>query len=352
MQAGNAVEDFVAKISQALEGAGRKGIHVRAGAGSCDLEAQQFDRRLPEEAEPFPTGRPHHLESPVGSRDLGGHHGTSRLCYFLDGVQSSREIGRLGMSPVVVSTVAAAIVNRCGMRFSRMPLESPPTVVQAVILPRSAGDAGVEAFWDLLLAAGFSELDPEEVPSSPHLVLDSAEYIVEADPSDYVGMRERAHRRVRSLRERLEGGLLRRWEGDDRVLEDFEAWIAVDGQLKDIRESNRRAIGLIKSVARPEFVGKDVGMLLDLGPGMRTTSFVPDWQLRRERSERRTSWYLRMWPPQRGAAALGSLMRIEAPRDTEPGTVDELRRWVLAERAPLAKPDPRWPAMIYPIRYV
>src|SRR5215210_6956997 len=352
MRAGSASKDFVEKISQALEGAGRKGIHVTAGFGSCDLEAQQFSPDLQEDEETFPAGRPHHLESPVGPRDLGGHDGTSQLCYFLDGVQSSREIGRIGMSPVIVSTVAAAIVNRCGRRFSRMPLESPPAVVQAVILPRSAGDASVEALWDLLLVAGFSELDPDEVPSSPHLVLDSAEYIVEADPSDYVGMRERARGRVRSLRERLESGLLRRWEGDDRVLEDSEAWIAVDGQLKDIRESNRRAVGLIKSVARPEFVGKDVGMLLDLGPGMRTTSFVPDWQLRRERSERRTSWYLRMWPPQRGADSLGSLMRVEAPRDTGPGQVDEISRWILAERAPLAKPDPRWPAMIYPIHYV
>ncbi|MBA3617465.1 MAG: hypothetical protein H0W52_15315, partial [Rubrobacteraceae bacterium] len=86
----------MAKISRALEGAGRKGIHVTSGAGSCDLEAQQFGNHPPEEDEPFPTGRPHHLESPVGSRDLGGHDGTSRLCYFLDGVQSSREIGRIG----------------------------------------------------------------------------------------------------------------------------------------------------------------------------------------------------------------------------------------------------------------
>src|ERR687889_321261 len=244
MQAGSA-EDFVGKISLALEGAGRKGIHVTLGAGSCDLEAQQFGMFPPEE-EQTPVGRPHHLETPVGPRDLGGHDGTSRLCYFLDGVQSSREIGRIEMSPVVVATVAAAIVNRCERRFSRMPLENPPTVVQAVILPRSAGDAGVEAFWELLVEAGFSELDPEEVPSSPHLVLDSAEYIADADPSDYVGMRERARGRVRSLRERLEGGLLRRWEGDDRVLEDSDAWIPVDRQVQDLAESNRRAVGLIK----------------------------------------------------------------------------------------------------------
>jgi hypothetical protein len=256
------------------------------------------------------------------------------------------------MAPVIVATVGAAIVNRCDRRFSRMPLENPPVVVQAMILPRSIGDTQVETFWELLLEAGFSELGPDEVPSSPHLILDSTAYMADADPSDYVGMRERARVRIRALRERLEGGMLRQWELDDRTLEDSDAWIAVDGQLKDIRESNRRAIGLIKSVARPEFVGKDVGMLLDLEPGMRTTSFVPDWQLRRDPGEQRTSWYLRMWPQQRGTDALGSLMRIEAPRDIDPEQVDEISRWVLAERAPLAKPDPRWPAMIYPIHYV
>ena len=352
MLMGSTANEFVAKISTALVGASRKGIHVTAGAGTCDLEDQQFSRRTAEEEEFIPTGRPHHLEEPPGPRDLGDHDGISRLCYFLDGVQSAREIGRIEMAPVIVATVAAAIVNRCDRRFSRMPLESPPALVQAVILPRSAGDAKVEAFWELLLEAGFSELGPDETPSSSHLVLDSAEYMAERDPSDYVGMRERARVRVRALRERLEGGMLRTWELDDRTLEDRDAWIAVDGQLKDIRESNRRAIGLIKSVARPEFVGKDVGMLLDLEPGMRTTSFVPDWQLRRDPGERRTSWYLRMWPPQRGADALGSLMRVEAPRDMEPDQIDEISRWILAERAPLSKPDPRWPAMIYPIHYV
>jgi hypothetical protein len=351
MLMGSTADDFVAKISTALVGASRKGIHVTAGAGTCDLENQQFSRHITEE-EPAPTGRPHHLEEPPGPRDLGDHDGTSRLCYFLDGVQSSREIGRIEMAPVIVATVAAAIVNRCDRRFSRMPLKTPPSLVQAVILPRSAGEAKVEAFWELLLEAGFSKLGSDETPSSPHLVLDSAEYMAEADPSDYVGMRERARVRVRALRERLEGGMLREWELDDRTLEDRDAWIAVDGQLENIRESNRRAIGLIKSVARPEFVGKDVGMLLDLEPGMRTTSFIPDWQIRLDPGKQRTSWYLRVWPPQRGADALGSLMRVEAPRDTTPEMVDEISRWILAERAPLSKPDPRWPAMIYPIHYV
>ena len=351
MLRGRTTDDFVARLGRALEQAGRKGVYVTVGNGACDLEAQQFSRQGPEE-EQFPPGRPHHLETPPGPRDPGVHGGISKLCYFLDGVQSSREIGRIGMAPVVVATVAAAIINRCDRRFSRMPMKTP-TVVQAVILPRSTGDESIEALWQLLLEAGFSELGAEEVPSSSYLVLDSTEFMgEELDPSDYVGMRERASVRVRAIRERLEGGMLRNWELDDRTLEDPDTWIAVDGQLKEIRESNRRAVGLIKSVARPEFVGKDVGMLLDLEPGMRTTSFVPDWQLRRAPGEHRTSWYLRVWPRQPGADALGSLMRVEAPRDTPSETVDEITRWVLAERAPLAKPDPRWPAMIYPIHYV
>src|SRR3954453_14166784 len=179
MLAGRTAKDFVAKISEALTEAERTGIYVTAGVGSCDLEAQQFARHSLEEEEPFPEGRPHHLESPPGPRDLGSHDGTSRLCYFLDGVQSSREIGRIEMAPVIVATVAAAIVNRCDRRFKRIPLESPPVLVQAVILPRNAGDARVEAFWELLLEAGFSELGPDEVPSSPHLILDSAEYMAE-----------------------------------------------------------------------------------------------------------------------------------------------------------------------------
>ena len=344
---GSTANDFVGRIGRALEDASKQGINITAGAGAGDLEFQQLVRRVLEEQEP-PLGRPRHLETPPGSRDPGRPGGFSRLCYFLDGLQSSREVGRIGAVPVVVATVAATIVNRCDRRFSRMPLQGTPVVVRAVILPRRIGDPKVAAFWDLLMKVGLVELGPEEDLTSTDLVLDSTEYTSVMDPADYVGMRERALGRVRTLRERLEGELLRRWEGDDRVL-DSEDWIAVDGQL---RETTQRAVGLIKSVARPEFVGKDVGMLLDLEPGMRTTSFVPDWQLRRDPSEQRTSWYLRMWPQQRGADALGSLMRIEAHRDTPPESVDEISCWILAERAPLAKPDPRWPAMIYPIQYV
>ncbi len=349
---GSKNDDFTDHVIHALGDARRKGIRFTAGAGEGDLELQNL--RLPAEDEDGEAaGRPRHLETPPGARDPGSADGKSGLRYFLDGVQSSYEIGRIGAAPIIVANVAAAVAERDERRISRMDLDGPPEIVRAVILPRSAGE-DAEAFYQLLRDAGLTELFHDEVPSSSDLVLDSG-YVDEEGVSDYVGMRERAFGRVRSLRERVESELLSRWEGDDRVLENEDDWIAVDGQLRGrVRDltAPARAIGLIKNIARPEFVGEDARMLLDLEPRMRTTSFIPDWQLRRDPNERRTSWYVRMWPPQQSANALGSLSRIEAPRDTPPEWVDEISRWLLAERAPLAKPDPRWPSMIYPIRHV
>jgi hypothetical protein len=351
MLMGSTSKDFVAKIDEALAGAGREGIPVTAGAGACDMEMQQLALRAAEDDTNSEAG-PRHLESPPGPREPGKPDGTSKLCYFLDGVQSTHEIGRIGPVPIVATTVAAAIINRCDRRFSRMPFEIPPSVVRAIILPLGVSER-VDAFHELLTREGLVDLGYEDAPEATDLVLDSTGYANLSDPADYVGMKALAYGRARSLRERLESELLQRWDGDDRVL-DSEDWIAVDGQLRRRVEDPlpRRAIGLIKSVARPEFKAEDVNMLLDLEAGTRTTSFIPGWQLQRPADDQRTSWYLRMWPQQRGADALGSLMRIEAPRDTGPEQVDEISRWILAERAPLAKPDPRWPAMIYPIHYV
>src|SRR5829696_320556 len=78
MLAGRTSKDFVTKISGALSEAVCRGIYVTAGAGSCDLEAQQFSRHSPENKEPIPAGRPYHLEEPPGPRDLGNHDGCDR----------------------------------------------------------------------------------------------------------------------------------------------------------------------------------------------------------------------------------------------------------------------------------
>jgi hypothetical protein len=351
MLSGRTTGDFITRVGRALEDAGRRGIHLSSGAGACDLEARNLAERTAGE-DVASEGGPDHLEGTPRAVNPGSPEGVSKLCYFLDGVQSTHEVGRIGPVPIIATTVAAAIANRCDRRFSRMPFDVPPTVLQAIILPLGV-DEGVDGFHELLVREGLRELYEDSPISEGQLVVDSTEYATSApEAADYVTLQAMGYGRARSLRERLESEMLRQWEGDDRTLEDADGWIAVDGQLRDIREANRRAVGLIKTVARPEFRGGDMEILLDLEAGMRTTSFIPGWQRGLSPVEQRTSWYLRMWPRQRGADALGSLMRIEAPRGIEAEEVDEISRWVLAERAPLAKPDPRWPAMIYPIHYV
>jgi hypothetical protein len=344
-------KEFVARVSGALAAAGRSGIRVTAGMGACDLETQQIAGHAFKDDLSEDDAAPRHLEGMPKPVDPGQPDDSSRLCYFLDGVQATHEIGRIGPVPIIVTSVAAAIVNRCDRRFSRMVVEGLPAVVRAVILPLDIDDERVRALRELLRAESFATLGYEEAPHTANLILSSTEHACPPEPTDYVGMKEKAFGRARSLRERLEAELLRRWEGDDRIL-NSEDWIAVDGQLPWAETPSPRAVGLIKSVARPEFEGEDITTLLDLAQGMRTTSFVPGWQLRRATTDQRCSWYARLWPPQRGADALGSLIRIEAPLDTKPEEVDEITRWILAERAPLAKPDPRWPAMIYPIHHV
>jgi len=45
------------------------------------------------------------------------------------------------------------------------------------------------------------------------------------------------------------------------------------------------------------------------------------------------------------------LVRVEVVRDSfTPERADEVSRWILAERAPVALPDKRWSTMAYGIR--
>ena len=49
--------------------------------------------------------------------------------------------------------------------------------------------------------------------------------------------------------------------------------------------------------------------------------------------------------------ALWGIVRVEVAETEDPSArADEVSRWVLAERAPLALPDSRWDRMAYPVR--
>jgi hypothetical protein len=343
---------FAALLETALKRAAGDG--VRFSAGSSNLEAAHFAPDTGEAEQRKNSLNPFESD-PVQERHPGEPRGESGLSYFLDGVQATREVCRVGTVPVVTVTVAAAIVRRENRRLHRFPLEGVPQVVRAVVLPGRTEDPQAQAIFEAAKEALPLMDDASDVTEeAPAGLVDSTRYDPEVDPADYAGLKTRAYVRARALRESLESELLRRWAR----LAPNDGWIAVDGQLP---LDEPRAVGLIKSSTRPFLRGDETRMLLDLEQGHRTTAFVPPWRAERAEAghteEDRASWYLRMWPPEttgEGSDATSGLVRVEAASDAgwSPEEYDEITRWILAERAPLAKPDPRWPSMIHPVHYV
>ncbi|WP_119069712.1 hypothetical protein [Rubrobacter indicoceani] len=349
-------QDFSTALAAALKDAARSG--VKFSAGGSDLEWERFN------AHPFDgeeEGRRDSLlafeSDPVVERSPGEPDGTSRLSYFLDGVQTTEEIGRIGTVPVVMTTVAAAIAHRADRRLHRLDVPGVPTLMRALILPHDAHDPGARALYSAAQEQGFPVpvSDAEAVTSgSENVLLDSTQHEPHLDPADYSGLKQRAYQRASSLRAAMEVALLERWS----QMETGDSWIAVDGQLPAPTEN---AVGLIKNARKFFFGGEEARMLLDLEAGKRTTAFVPPWRNERMKAgraeEERASWYVRMWPASassEGADATSGLIRVETnvPFSRQSETFDEISRWILAEKAPLARPDLRWASMIYPIHYV
>jgi hypothetical protein len=65
------------------------------------------------------------------------------------------------------------------------------------------------------------------------------------------------------------------------------------------------------------------------------------------------SWYLRLRDAT-GRSPLFGLVRVEVARPDDARALaeraDQVSRWLLAERAPVALPDQRWDVMVYGVR--
>ena len=163
-------------------------------------------------------------------------------------------------------------------------------------------------------------------------------------------LREAARLAMSKSRGNLEKKLVQKW------LRDFDGasdWLLVDGSLGgtlggDYKNyENPNIVGVIKSHQTQYFEMQDQRKILSLRVGERSGVFMP---LGRERRAPVYSWYLRIRPND-GQDLYFGLMRIEAAAsDRTLEMVDEISRWLLAERSPLSLPDSRWDKMIYPIR--
>jgi hypothetical protein len=236
---------------------------------------------------------------------------------FLDGVQRMHLVAYAGAAPIYVAEIAAAVRQRRGARLQTVVEERRRLVIARPHALAAAADA-----LDGLATLGLPEDEP------PHPVRDLAQ----------------ASRALDRARGRLELDVGRRFRrGSD-------GWLLVDGSLAESPEwvTDPRTIGVSKSHFTLPFEGDDLDRYLRLPLRHRTSIFEP--QTRSVAPVR--AWALRLWDWETRDLFHG-LVRIEvAPANGIPATADLLSRWLLAERAPLSTPDPRWDRLLYGIHSV
>lgn len=239
---------------------------------------------------------------------------------FVDGIQQYVVDGHLGLTPVVRAYVDAAVlarrdgVLRCAARVGEEFL----VVAEARLTSRQR--AALKA---IDLPVRQSDAGPR-----PHPLVDlwAATQVIE---------RRRAACEMAAARAFLAEGP--------------EAPLFVDGAVAGLAGAPgaERAIGIVKEHDTQFLDGPDLDVALTLPAGFRSSVFA------RSGSGGEThSWYLRLWPwPEEDL--LHGLARLE--RLAGGATVAEatrVSRWLLAERAPIAAPDPRWDRLIYPMHEV
>lgn len=236
---------------------------------------------------------------------------------FLDGIQRSELLAYAGAAPIVSAEIAAGVRERTGGRLATVTVERRFLALARPSALAAAGDA-LEGLATVAL--------PEDEP--PHPVRDLAN----------------ASRALDRARGALELAVAARYRGRSG------AWLVVDGALSESPAwaEDPRIIGVAKSHATLPFDGADLERYLRLPPGHRSSVFAPA-----TRSVAPVhAWALRLWPWE-GRDLFHGLVRIEvAPVNGSPEMADLLSRRLLAERAPVSTPDPRWDRLLYGIHSV
>ena len=256
-------------------------------------------------------------EAPLACRAVGPPVPWPDPVAFLDGVQRLQLLAYAGSAPVLLGEVAAAVRERRGGRLY--------TVVESRRWLAIGRPAALAAAADAL--SGLAELPlPDEEPAHPVRDLTQAGRVLD---------------RARGALE-LEVGAAYRRRSD--------AWLVIDGSLSESPDwaADPRALGVSKSHATLPFDGADLERYLRLPAGQRTSVFAPA-----SRSVAPVlAWAVRLWPWEDRDLFHG-LVRVEvAPANGGTESADLLSRRLLAERAPLSTPDPRWDRLLYGIHSV
>jgi len=236
---------------------------------------------------------------------------------FLDGIQRHRVVAYDGPLPLVIGTVAAAVLRREGRT-----LRAAEVRVRRLAIAREG-----------VLAAAGTALDGFE-----RVTLDAEEIPHAARDLD----------RARAILDQHRGAL--EVEVGDAFRRRHRDWVVVDGSLAESPAwaADGRMIGVAKSHATLPFDGPALRRYLSLPVGHRTSIFQP--------ASRRVapvwSWGLRLraWE---GRDPFHGLVRVEAaPGEETARRATDISRWILAERSPLSTPDRRWDRQLYGMRAV
>ena len=241
---------------------------------------------------------------------------------FLDGIQESRVIRLSRGIPLVWGRVSAVIKRRVERRLTTW---EHPIIESRIYAPLSALDAETHHSLAGLPVVDTSRADDDGVLSRhPAHVTEQALHAVQRD------------------REHAERTLAEQWCGT------MHEPLLVDGSISGsaIVATYPCAVGVVKSHRQLYATAPLLDVILGLACGERT----PVVRIAPRNRSAVHSWYLRL---RDGAPhdALWGIVRVEvAESDDPPARADEVSRWVLAERAPLALPDSRWDRMAYPVR--
>ena len=259
---------------------------------------------------------------PGVSRDMQSGFGA-----FLDGAQKVRLIARHEGVPLVLGVTSAVVRVRVNRRLTTWG-HQPPKVEFKLYLPLRylppladlpLGETG-------LTVVDTSKADANGDYPSPHPQV----------------LLDRAIRAIDQQREQLEDQIAEAWCARN------EAPLFVDGGINRsaVVASSGCAVGVIKS-HRTLYVEDDaLKVVLNLAVNERSSVFRVSPRLRNSV----LSWYLRQRSAD-GHDPLWGLVRVEMSDCANPGDrADEISRWIIAEKSPLALPDGRWDKMSYGVR--
>ncbi len=288
---------------------------------------QDEDSRGPVSEPELRTGYAEIVEGQgMASCTVGKPAGTGFSC-FLDGAQIARRIGFYNYTVPIVYGYIGAVIRRRGedRRMSTLVKECAENLYFSFdhLSPSTFAASGVSA-------------------RNARITGKESSSVGDAHPLKLI---QAARESVNNDRSELERRLIKKWAIE---CGNSDEWLFWDGSItgSDDAAKHPRVVGIIKSHQTQYFSGEDQHRILSLKVGERSTVF----KVRGRGRESAYSWYLRLHPFE-GRDIYFGLVRVEAAARPETITnADDISRWLLAERSPLALPDGRWDRMVYPIR--